>query len=333
MVVIKITSTSPEWPLIRQTPGSKGEWGPCKFAVDNGVEECDWWVIYEGVTKIEKTKVPKSNVILITGEPPSVKRYAPEFLKQFHIIITSHRDIKHRNVIHTQQALPWHVGRRCRGHENIGFSKDYDELKAMTQFKKEKTLSVICSDKAFTKGHRKRLAFVRSVQSYFEDGIDVFGRGLNEIEDKWDAIGPYKYHISLENISYRDYWTEKLSDAFLGGAYPFYWGCPNLENYFSRSSFTSINIEDVKGSIATIEKAIEAGTYEKSIDSIMQARNMVLDKYNLFPTLADFCGKELPSAQKEEVIIRPEDAFGYAHKGLNRPRLVYAYDFFRGRIK
>lgn len=63
MVVIKITTTRPEWPLIRQTPGSKGEWGPCKFVVDNGVEECDWWVTYEGVTK--KTKVPKSNVILM----------------------------------------------------------------------------------------------------------------------------------------------------------------------------------------------------------------------------------------------------------------------------
>jgi hypothetical protein len=295
-----------------------GMGGDCRFIF--GTEECDWWVIYEKFEKKEKAKVPSGNITFIVGEPPSVKEYRPRFLKQFSLMITCQRDIKHPNVLHIQQALPWRVGMQFRGIEILGFSKDYDELKAMKaeSFKKDKTISVISSDLTFTEGHPKRLEFVKALQSHFGDRIDVFGRGFKEIEDKWDAIAPYKYHVTLENSSYPDYWTKKLSDAYLDGAYPFYYGCPNLEDYFPKGSFSRIDVDNVEESIATIEKAIETGKYEKAVGDIMAARYLVLDKFNLFSILADVCEKQVARGRKKKVVIRPQASFGNFRRWLGR---------------
>ena len=317
-MTVRLSPDSLKWDSARMTPESKGEWGNYRFIV--GAEECDWWVVYEKLEKKEKAVVPKGNIVLITGEPPSIKNYEPRFLRQFSLIITCHRDIKHADVLHRQQALAPRVGVRFRGIENLGFSKDYDEFKAMTlaSFRKEKTISVISSNLTTTEGHRKRLEFVKALQAHFGNRIDVFGRGLKEIEDKWDAIAPYKYHVTLENSSYPDYWTEKLSDTYLGGAYPFYYGCPNLENYFPKGSFGRIDLDSVEESIATIEKAIEAETYEKAVGDIMAARDLVLDKYNLFPMLADTCEKRGAGGQRRKVVIRPEASFGNFRRWLGR---------------
>ena len=51
MYKIKISTQFPEWPLLRQTPGSKGIWDNCQFFVNQDVEECDMWVVYEGLLK------------------------------------------------------------------------------------------------------------------------------------------------------------------------------------------------------------------------------------------------------------------------------------------
>jgi hypothetical protein len=312
MMTIKISSDRPGFDYLRQTPGSKGVWDDCQFIVNRECPECDWWVICEGVKTKEHTKVPKDHTILITAEPPGLKQYQPGFLNQFGVVITAHQDLRHPNVINAQQALPWWVGVRMRGVEMLSYSKGYDELKAMdaTTFKKEKCLSVISSNVAYMEGHRRRTEFAKALKSHFGDRINSFGRGLQDIEDKWDAISPYKYHIAIENTSCPHYWTEKLSDAFLGCAYPFYYGCPNLEEYFPKGAFTRIEIRDVEGSIDTIEKAIESRVYEKTVADINRCRELVLDKYNLFPMLAELCNNRGAGERPIGKVVRPEASFG-----------------------
>jgi hypothetical protein len=41
----------------------------------------------------------------------------------------------------------------------------------------------------------------------------------------------------LENSQSPHYWTEKLTDAYLGWAFPLYVGCPNVGDYFAKESF------------------------------------------------------------------------------------------------
>jgi len=258
MIEVKLSTANPEWPIARQTPGEKGIWGNCHFFVNQKVEHCDFWVVYEGLSKPEKATCPKQNTILITGEPPTVKKYKPSFLNQFATIITCQRDVRRRGVIYTQQMQPWTVGRHQKQHVNIYWNKNYDELKTITHFEKTKLISVISSDKSFTQGHRERLEFVRKLAQHFGSKLDIFGRGINEIEDKWDAIAPYKYHVALENTSYQDYWTEKLGDTFLAGSYPLYYGCPNIFDYFPKTALTCIDINKPQRAITKIEEMIHA---------------------------------------------------------------------------
>ena len=58
---------------------------------------------------------------------------------------------------------------------------------------------------------------------------------INPIEDKFDALIGYKYHLALENSVIPDYWTEKLADSLLAWCKPIYYGCPNINDYFSSS--------------------------------------------------------------------------------------------------
>jgi hypothetical protein len=296
--------------LTRQTPGSRGVWEDCIFFIDEEVEECDYWVVYEGLKRDEHTRCSPQNTIIITGEPPSIKDYNPRFLAQFGTVITCNPNINHSHVILGQQSQPWHAGIVRTPERNSTVKLNYDDFQNINYNQKDKLISVICSMKSATMGHRQRLRFVDHLRKHFNGKLDIFGRGFNPIPDKWDAIYPYKYHIALENSSIQDYWTEKLSDAFLGLAYPIYYGCTNISSYFPSKSFSSIDIYDPEKAISVIEEIIENRTYEKSMKYILEAKSLVLNQYNLFPMLASVCHdlKVNPSTI-ESVRLKPESSF------------------------
>lgn len=282
---VKITTNAPKWPLARQTPGEKGVWENYQFFINDDTQDCDWWFVLDGITKSETALCDKDHTVLITNEPPSIKSYAKKFIGQFGTIVTCHPHIKHPHVILDQQSLPWMVGTQfVIGKKDAPtiFTKNYDELKKIS-VPKTKLISVISSYKKSTRGHRDRLKFCEELKKHFGDNIDFFGRGLREVSDKWDAIAPYKYHIALENSSYKDYWTEKLTDTFLAQTYPFYYGCPNIDDYFPSNSLTKIDISNPTEAIKIIEKSIKDTTYENSYAHIIEARNQILDHYQIFP--------------------------------------------------
>jgi len=310
MIKIKITTTVPKWPLIRQTPGSKGIWKNCKFFVNDETKECDFWVVYEGLAKKEKVKCLRENTILITGEPPSIKKYDKKFLDQFGLIITCHRNIQHKNVIYQQQSQPWMVGGRFVDEKKDweeNFSKDFDELVNLNVYNKTKLISVIFSGGKKSRGHLARENFVLELKKHLGNNIDIFGVGHNPVVDKWDAIFPYKYHLAVENSSYQDYWTEKLSDSFLGGSYPIYYGCPNIYDYFPKNSLSIIDINEPRKSIEIIKKIVNNNKYEQSIDNIKKGKTRILYEYNLFPSLYEIVNsinKNL--SNNENIVIFPE---------------------------
>lgn len=301
--MINIKLSHPQWPLARQTPGSSGVWGNCRFFCNTPVERCDYWFVLEGIEgKKETTLCPKGHTVLITCEPPTLKTYKTDFLRQFGAIITCHRDIDHPNPVFQQSGLPWHVGRRQKNHVNLSFSKDYDELKGMNEIQKTKMLSVITSAKLVSEGHRKRFEFAKLLKEYFGDDIDLFGRGINEIEDKWDALAPYRYHVAVENCLVDDYWTEKLADAFLAGCYPIYYGCPNISRYFDPGSLTTIDINRPEEAIAAIESCIKENRYENSRRLIYESREKVLDRHNLFAMIAEYVESAEKQADKQPFV-------------------------------
>lgn len=195
---IKISTESTSWPLTRQTPNADGRWGDLEFHInDPSFIECDYWIVIEGLPEREQAICPPENTVLVTWEPPAIKSYNPRFVAQFASVITCH-DLRHRNVIHSQQALQWMIGAKYSDGVWHDFM-DFNSLRNCVR-RKEKELSVIVSNKQYCNGHRQRINFLNILKKRFGDVIDIFGSGFNPIPDKFDAIYPYKYHIVLETF-------------------------------------------------------------------------------------------------------------------------------------
>ena len=296
------------------------------FCLDEREEFYDFAVAFEKLDEKTKLTVPSENLIFITGEPPSVKTYNQDFLNQFGAVITCHKEMLHKNKKIMNCGMPWFV------------KKTYDKLKEIKTYKKTKLISIITSNKQFTEGHRKRYEFALKLKEQFGDKIDLYGKGINEVEDKWDAIADYKYHIAIENSYYEEYWTEKLSDSYLCGAYPIYSGCPNVLEYFSSKSMTPIDINDFEKSVEIIEKIINSNAYENSINELLHSKELILDKYNLFNNIASFCKENYNSnLPKQRIALKPEDYFtnkSYTvYREFKKRPFYFIFDLLKGKVR
>lgn len=263
--------------ILSQTPENSGIWGNYKFVVSDEIKTCDYYVSYEDY-KIKKQKIKVNYAsILITGEGPKTRtKFSYFFLKKFDRIITVDRNFKSRKIRYSFAGLPWWI------------NKSYRFLKDLKMPQKSKLISIISSDKDITPDHRQRLKFAHALKEHFKNKIDFFGRGINDFENKWEVIEKYKYHIAIENDLIQDYFTEKLTDSILGYSFPIYYGCPNIENYFSRRTFETINIYNIEESIKIIENLLQdTKRYNEFLNEIDSQRSLILDKFQLFPLLVD----------------------------------------------
>lgn len=194
------------------------------------------------------------------------------------------------------------------GGVNTLFTIGYDDIK-VSHPSKQKLISLITSNKCFTRGHRERLEFALKLKEYYGEKLDLFGSGFNSFDDKWDVLAPYKYHICIENSSYPHYWSEKLADVYLAECFPLYYGAPNLNEYFNPQSFAEIDVHDIDKSIRIIDDAINNNLYESRKEKIREAKRLVLDEYNLFAMLARVMDTMNPDAPKRLITIRHDKEF------------------------
>lgn len=117
---------------------------------------------------------------------------------------------------------------------------------------KNKVCSMIASAKNMTSGHRKRI----EIASRLKNVIDVFGgaagtsrigTGIGPKGDWWrskdEALAPYMFSIVIENASYSNYYTEKITDCFALGTVPIYWGSPDIGRDFNSEGIIQWNDE------------------------------------------------------------------------------------------
>jgi hypothetical protein len=305
MLHIKISTNFPDWPLLRQTAGSRGVWGNCQFSINSGTDECDGWIVFEDLLEPGSVRCPEDNLLLITAEPPEIRTYDQAFIDQFATVITCNPGLTHRNRLLRQQSHPWHIG-VARDKDNA-VNHNFDSLSHGERPVKNRLLSVICSDKRTTPDHRRRIEFVQQLKAVFGDAVDVFGRGFTPIDDKWEAIAPYRFHVVLENATHPHWLTEKLADCFLGGAYPFYYGCTNVFEYFPQHSLTPIDIGSPAAAISTIQAVMSRGLDTRALQAIDSAKHFVLTKYNLFAMLADYFTVREIAQTKQLCRIQPHD--------------------------
>jgi hypothetical protein len=88
-------------------------------------------------------------------------------------------------------------------------------------------------------GHQRRLRFFERLSRYKR--VDSGGQLRNNVggpvRDKLAFIRDYKFTIAFENTAQPGYVTEKLTDPFLAGSLPIYWGHGLVERDFNPGSF------------------------------------------------------------------------------------------------
>lgn len=270
----------------RQLPDAEPRFGRCVFTFDHTSRDYDWLVVYDELPpEGEALACAREHSLLITSEPSSIKVYGSAYLKQYGAVMTSHEPwaMKHPNIIRRMPCLFWFYGRPTTAP---GRTLAYNALHATEPPKKDLLISAACSNKRMGHTlHRTRYDFVQAVKSALPE-LGVFGHGMQEMNDKAESLDRYRYHLALENHWAPHHITEKLTDAYLGGALPFYFGAPNAADYFPADSFIPVDIRKPDESIAIIRKAIADNEFDKRQDALAEAKRRVLDEHNLFAVLA-----------------------------------------------
>lgn len=315
MKIVKISTGLNSDLLLRQTPNCSGVWGDCKFVINELTDKCDWWVVLHGsgLRFTESVCCDPNHVIYVSMEPNEMVGHISDgFHKQFSRIVITDRSIVHPNITY-KNFHTWWVGlsvKHSKGRHNFEpiASCGYDELSKDVVTDRLDRISVVTSTKRLIRGHADRLKFVdRLLGSSLSGSIDLYGGGFNPIDDKLDVIRRSKYHLAIENSVLNDYWTEKIADAFLGGALPIYYGAPNVESYFPRGSIIPIDINNFDSSIRNMSEAIERDAYNVSRPSIIKSRDFVLNRYNIFNELSVLCDE--PAQSFKKVTLRPNRKF------------------------
>jgi hypothetical protein len=261
--------------LMRQTPERSGIWDDIEFTLEP-VTECDYVIILNYIPEDTTVVCSPENIWAIMQEPyiKGVFEWMVRAHKQFSRVFSHHIPARSSKYIPSQPCLPWHV------------NKDYDELVKTEIPLKTSGLSCIMSNLAAFSGHINRMKFLEYIKTSRLE-IDIFGKGINFIEDKWDGLSPYNYSLVAENESKTDYWTEKIADCFLAFTMPIYYGCKNLEDYFPRESFITIDINHPENAEEIIKNTIQKNAWGKNLGAIIEARNLVLNKYQFFPYITE----------------------------------------------
>lgn len=111
-------------------------------------------------------------------------------------------------------------------------------------YPKTKLVSFITSNKNICKEHEFRLQILEK----YRNSCDVFGKGINYIENKKDGLKDYCFSITIENANYPNMVTEKITDCFMTGTIPIYYGIENIGDFFNTDGIISLknfNIHDL----------------------------------------------------------------------------------------
>lgn len=294
--------------FFNQTPEGNGVWEDVTFTEEQ-VADCDYLIVLQRPPYDINVKCREGNAWLITQEPPV--DYFRFFTKSFRYFdrVYSYYNVPHPNIKSLQPVLPWHL------------LKSYQELSAITQnhlAEKKNEVAWITSSKSGFPGQTARMAFREYLQSQ-QFKINLYGRGFTPIHDKFDGLFPCKYAMAIENYSTENYWTEKLADSLLSWCLPFYWGAPNLEDYFSPDCFIRIDINKPAEALAIMEAAIKNNEWEKRLDAICEARGKILNEYQFFPYVTKMIREENASGTKEKISYHiPVNPYPWYYKVRNQ---------------
>lgn len=255
----------------RQTPGNSGRWEGVEFAFDE-VPRADYVVVLTQPHRDTTVTCPPGRIWMVLQEPPNERcRRLHRGDKTADRVYMQDSALQGAKYFHSHPAVPWMVQR------------DYDYLTACKPAEKRGRLSWITSNLTMWQGHRTRMQFMEKIRERVS--FDLYGRGFRSLDDKWDGLAPYQYSIAVENFANEHYWTEKIADCFLAWTMPVYCGCTRITDYFPAEAMVRFDMADPDAP-RLIEEAAQSNRWEKNLDAIAHARELVLKRYQFCAFIA-----------------------------------------------
>lgn len=275
-------------PWFRQTPGGTGCWGDVQFRLNEISAADDLLIVYDDLGAPIETTLPPTRRVLVVPEPLDMRLYPTGYLDQFGVVIAPMAvpGVRGR-LIRSPVGLPWHFGvDKSGGGRPAPVRYDYTALAALPPpADKLPLLSAVISTKMGNARHRARVALVRALSDRLGERFKLFGKGFREVDDKAEAILPYAYHLAIENNADENFFTEKLTDAYLGWSLPIYSGCPNVERFFPADSLVRFDL-DAADALDRIVAALDQPIDAHRLTALAEARRRTLEVENTFARLA-----------------------------------------------
>lgn len=292
---------------MRQTDDGNGGMPGCRILLNREDDASLWLGVFDEPLPGAVTRVPKERRVLFITEPPEVKPYPASYLRQFGTIISPFgiRSVARKSVLVENPCLNWHYGVETADGAYSSELVNIDEFRTIPVPVKDKVLSVICSTKTYTEAQRKRIVFVEKLRERFGSRIDVYGRGRNPISDKQTAISPYKYHLVLENNYIENFWTEKLSDTWLGYTYPIYIGSSNIKDHCPSGAILCLYPDNDEANLNAIEQLLQEDPWECCLPAIRECRRWVLETTNVFVRMDRMIREAAPQVRALPNLGRP----------------------------
>jgi hypothetical protein len=281
--------------LIKNTPSCKGIWK--NIIGVNSINECDYIIVLDSLDN-NLISMGERNFVNLIGNIDKIIYFQRENTK---ILNKTYKDWFQVNLLpklkHNYSYEDDYFYTFTPAHF---LNKTYDELKTMEYPNKIHNLSCIVSNKSLDSTYEDRKNFIKKYSKKYPNSIDIYGKGWdNELGNnykgelgsyhqssdnntsKLNGLLPYYYSICLENYPNEKITSEKITDCILCWCLPIYSGTNVTNKYYPNDSFKLINIknENIYEYVNNISKI---DITKKNIDALREARNLILDKYNIW---------------------------------------------------
>ena len=315
-----IFTNIPEITIFKQSPGFSPVLNGVHFTHGLEIPEdgaIDVLLMYTRASYSVPTRLPEERTIFFAGEPDVIHSYNPKFLNQFGVVYTSSPVVLETEKIEGHMCCMPFVGLDFPDFKNPLSLDWFGDLECPTD--KDDKISIVTSTKVFTPYHKARMAFIEVLKEKIPEHIRLYGFGHKQVNDKKDSLLPSKYHLAMENGGGPHAWTEKLADPLLCYALPFYNGCNTVGQDLPQDCIVEIDVTKPDQAIEIMQRAIKDGAWEKRLEAIREARQLLLTKHNLMYKFAELVHRAMEKAPDIDLnarrrLIRSERSF-LPHEG------------------
>lgn len=258
-----------------QTPNNLGIWEDLQGT--SNIDEADIIIIQDYTKEKDKLgRFSKEQLIYFSREAldrQSIKNYPED--KYTHFSYWNNTGYLFTRWVYRKQGYG-------------GTSKDYDELMSYQENSKTKGVCCILSDKEMCEGHSLRKNFTKDFLS--KSDLHLYGEvnfRTHQLpdNDKYSTLKDYKYCLGFDNQDNIDnFFGTQFTDALLADCCPIFWCGTDLSKHFPEGSFIQIDIRK-EGEVERVLKLLETDDFEKRKPAIKEAKNLILNKYNIWPTI------------------------------------------------